>query len=317
MKTMQRMALIGIEIGGTKVQLVAGGADGAIAARARFAVVRAHGAPGICAQILEGLRAVRAGRRIGAIGVGFGGPVNWRTGVITCSHHIKGWHGYDVRGWLQRASGVPVVVENDANTAALAEACCGAGRGHDPVFYVTLGSGVGGGLVAGGALYHGAPPGETEIGHVRLDRRGTIVEQRCSGWAMDRRIRALSRRHPGSVLARLTREMHGGEARQLAAALRARDAVAQALLAAWAGELALGLSHVVQLLHPAMIVLGGGLALVGAPLRAAVAQVLPQFVMKALLPAPRIALAALGEDVVPVGALLLAAGAYADARRCS
>jgi glucokinase len=109
--------------------------------------------------------------------------------------------------------------------------------------------------------------------------------------------------------------MRGGEARALAAALRARDAVARALLDAWADDLALGLSHVVQLLHPALIVLGGGLALVGAPLRAAVARALPRYVMKALLPAPRIALAALGEDVVPVGALLLAAGAYSQARR--
>lgn len=309
------MEFIGIEIGGTKVQLVAGGADGAIVQRARFEVQRAAGAAGIRAQIVEGLHAVRAGRRIGAVGVGFGGPVNWRTGVVTCSHHITGWNGFNLRGWLQRESGTPVVVENDANTAALAEARCGAGRGRDPVFYVTLGSGVGGGLVVGGALYHGALPSETEIGHVRLDRRGTLVEQRCSGWALDRRIRAVCRRHPRSVLARLSRGMRGGEARQLAAALRARDAVAQALLAAWAEDLALGLSHVVQLLHPALIVLGGGLALVGAPLRAAVAQVLPRFVMKALLPAPRIALAALGEDVVPVGALLLAAGAYAHARR--
>jgi len=315
MKTMQRTEFIGIEIGGTKVQLVAGGADGAIAARVRGAVARAAGAAGIRAQIMAGLQTLRMGRRIGAIGVGFGGPVNGRTGVITCSHHIKGWDGFDLRGWLRRESGVPVVVENDANTAALAETRCGAGRGRDPVFYVTLGSGVGGGLVVGGALYHGAAPGEMEIGHVRLDRRGTLVEQRCAGWAMDRRIRAACRRHPRSVLARLTCGMRGGEARQLAAAVRARDAVAQALLAAWAEDLALGLSHVVQLLHPAVIILGGGLALAGAPLRAAVAQALPRFVMQALLPAPRIALAALGEDVVPVGALLLAAGAYAHSRR--
>jgi glucokinase len=311
---MKEQMFIGIEIGGTKVQVVAGDAAGAIAARARFSVDRARGAAGIRAQILDGVAQMRAGRGIGAVGVGFGGPVDWRTGVITCSHHIAGWDGFALRAWLQRVMGVPVAVENDANTAALAEARCGAGRGCDPVFYVTLGSGVGGGLVADGVLYHGAPPSETEIGHMRLDRRGTIVEQRCAGWAMDRRIRAASRRHPHSALARLTRGMRGGEARALAAALRARDAVARALLDAWADDLALGLSHVVQLLHPALIVLGGGLALVGAPLRAAVARALPRYVMKALLPAPRIALAALGEDVVPVGALLLATGAYSQAQ---
>ena len=69
--------------------------------------------------------------------------------------------------------------------AALGEAMRGAGVGFNPVFYVTLGSGVGGGLVVDGRIYHGAKPGEAEIGHVRLDRNGTIVEARCSGWAVD------------------------------------------------------------------------------------------------------------------------------------
>ncbi len=69
-------------------------------------------------------------------------------------------------------------------------------------FYVTLGSGVGGGLVTGGRIYHGAPPGESEIGHVRLDREGTTVESRCSGWAVDARLREAKATHPQSALAR-------------------------------------------------------------------------------------------------------------------
>jgi glucokinase len=209
-------------------------------------------------------------------------------------------------GWLRPLAGAPVVVDNDANVAALGEAMRGAGVGFNPVFYVTLGSGVGGGLVAEGRIYHGAKPGEAEIGHVRLDRHGTIVEARCSGWAVDERIRELKVKEPGSLLARLTGPTVGGEAKHLAAAWQQGDAAARRLMRETAEDLAFGLSHVVHLFHPDIIILGGGLAGVGEPLRASVESALRPFMMEAFAPGPRIALTALGEDAVPVGALELA-----------
>jgi glucokinase len=182
---------------------------------------------------------------------------------------------------------------------------CGAGAGSDPVFYVTLGSGVGGGLVCGGRIYHGASPGEAEIGHVRLDRAGTTVESRCCGWAMDARVGELRHTAPESALARLAANDPGGEARHLGAALRLGDAAAQRLLAELTEDLAFGLSHVVHLFHPQVIVLGGGLANLGEPLRAGVETQLRRFIMEAFAPGPAVRLTALGEDVVPVGALAL------------
>jgi glucokinase len=164
---------------------------------------------------------------------------------------------------------------------------------------------VGGGCVAGGKIYHGAKPGEGEIGHVRLERNGTIVEQRCSGWALDKKIRAVVQKHPSSRLAQATHGMERGEARALSAA--ADCPFTKQVLSEWGEDLAFGLSHVTHLLHPEVIVLGGGLALVGEPLRAAVESVLPRFVMEAFAPGPRVALSALREDAIPVGALLLAA----------
>ena len=103
--------------------------------------------------------------------------MDWRTGKICCSHQIEGWSDFDLGGWLKKLTGALVFVDNDANVAALGEASHGAGRNANPVFYVTLGSGVGGGLVVDGRIYHGATPGEAEIGHVRLDRAGTILER--------------------------------------------------------------------------------------------------------------------------------------------
>ncbi len=302
---MQR-SFLGIEIGGTKLQLVVGNADARITVRRRFTVDKVRGGAGIREQIAGALSELMALAKPAAIGVGFGGPVDSATGQICCSHQIEGWSEFPLGEWLCGLTGLPVAVDNDANTAALGEALRGAGVSCNPVFYVTLGSGVGGGLVVDGRIYHGTKPGEAELGHVRLDKSGITVEQRCSGWAVDRKIREASQREPWCRLAKLTAGGDHGEARALAPALAQGDPLAQRILDEVADDLALALSHVTQLMHPEVIVLGGGLSLVGEPLCAAVASALKRYVMEAFAPGPRVVLAGLGEDAVPVGALELA-----------
>ena len=304
------MPLLGIEIGGTKLQLVVGDENGRIAERKKLAVVPRRGADGIRRQIESALPALVRSHEITAAGVGFGGPVDWRSGRICRSHQIEGWSEFDLAGWLHKLTRAPVHVDNDANVAALGEASLGAGAGCDPVFYVTLGSGVGGGLVTAGRIYHGAIPGEAEIGHVRLDRKGTTVESRCSGWAVDKKVRKLVKQKPRSLFARLAHErcVPGGEAQLLPKAFRSGDAVAKQILRELAEDLAFGLSHVTHLFHPQVIILGGGLSKIGEPLRGSVEQMLLRFLMEAFLPGPKVRLAALGEDAVPLGALLLASG---------
>ncbi len=304
----------GIEIGGTKLQLVVGDETGKITQRRKFAVEPAKGAAVIREQIQRAMPDLTRANNIESVGVGFGGPADWKTGRICRSHQIEGWSEFDLGGWLGQLSGLPVFVDNDANAGALGEARHGAGVGFNPVFYVTLGSGVGGGLVVDGKVYHGATPGEAEIGHVRLDRIGTTVESRCSGWALDAMIRQLRTKEPTGALARRLGDTPGGEAKQLAAALEQGDATARRVLNQTAEDLAFGLSHVVHLFHPAIIVLGGGLSGVGEPLRATVEKALRNFVMDAFAPGPRVALAGLGEDAVPVGAVELARAMMEDGR---
>ncbi len=298
------MHFLAIEIGGTKLQVCAGSPDGAIVGRARFAVDRAAGAEGIRAHIAGALPDLIAKWSPRAVGVGYGGPVDWKTGRIKCSHHIEGWNDFPLGEWLTGHTGLPVFIDNDANVAALGEALHGAGRGANPVFWVNAGSGVGGGLVNDGRLYHGAMPGEMEIGHVRLERDGMIVEDRCSGWAVDRAVRDAVEKQPQSVLAKLSAKAKP-DARILTPAIAAGCPIADRILTHAADELAFALSHVVQLLHPEVIVVGGGLSLLGEPLRTRLAAALPRWVMKAFAPGPRVALAGLGEDSVPVGALAL------------
>jgi len=308
---MQR-TFLGIEIGGSKLQLVAGDESAAVLDRVRLSVDPAKGANGIREQLRMALAALIPKWKPAGMGIGFGGPVDRRNGRIARSHQVEGWSDFDLGGWLRDLSGLPVALENDSNTATLAEATLGAGAGCNPVFYFNLGSGVGGGLVIDGGIYHGQPPGEAEFGHLRLDRDGATVEDRCSGWAIDRRIRALAVTAPDARLARLIGPVPGGEAKHLRTALDAGDPMAARILTELAGDLAFALSHVVHLIHPEVIVLGGGLSLIGEPLRASVASALPRLVMEVFHGGWQIKLAALGEDAVPVGALLLAREAHAQ-----
>jgi glucokinase len=300
---------LAIEIGGTKLQLFVGDAAGQISQRWRFDVDAMRGGAGIRAQIESALPEILRTHEIVAVGVGYGGPVDVRTGKICCSHQVEGWSDFQLGDWLRERTDRPVVIDNDANCGALGEALRGAGQGGNPVFYVTLGSGVGGGLAVDGKIFHGAKPGESEIGHVRLDKGGRIIEHSCSGWAVDKMVRGVVAEHPTSALAEAVMKLERGEARALVPALAANCPFAQRILSIVADDLAFGLSHVVHLVHPEAIVLGGGFSFVGEPLRAAVAAALGQYVMEAFAPGPRVALALLREDAVPVGALLLAASA--------
>lgn len=298
---------LGIEIGGTKLQVVLGDQKANIVERSRMAVDGTEGAAGIQRQIEQAVETLSARYAASAVGVGFGGPIDVRSGRILLSHHVEGWAGFEIRTWLEELTGLPVEVDNDANTAALGEARKGAGVGLDPVFYVTLGSGMGGGLVAGGEIYHGAVPGEAEIGLMAFDREGNNFESRCAGWAMDRRIQEQVAEYPSGALAELVDGKSRGQARFLAAAIERGDKGALILLEETAADIAFALSHVTHLLHPEVIILGGGLSLIGEPLRQRVADALAGFLARAFRPsAPDVRLARLGEDVVGVGALLLA-----------
>lgn len=303
---------LGLEIGGTKLQLFLADISGAIRDRIQILADRRGGAEGIRKQLQAAIADVCLRARVKAVGVGFGGPVDWGDGKVAVSHQVEGWSGFQLKKWLEAITRAEVVVDNDANVAAYGEARRGAGSGHGRVFYVTLGSGVGGGFVMKDGIYHGAHPGECEIGHLRLDRRGTTVESRCSGWAVDARIRDLPAIERTGPLWAATSKMDRAQARGLAPAVAAGDPAAVRILNEVAEDLAFGLSHVTHLLHPDVIVLGGGLALVGEPLRAAVAAALPGMIMEVFRPGPMVALTSLREDAVPVGALELARSVAVD-----
>jgi glucokinase len=303
-KALQKKKLLGIEIGGTKLQIVCGYADGTLLSTHRFKVNKEEGALGIRNTIETTLKEY-ASEEIAGIGVGFGGPVNPITGQIETSFHIEGWSGFAIKDWLTAILKVPAFIENDANVAALGEATHGAGQHFQNVLYVTLGSGVGGGLVVNGKIYHGAVPGEVEIGHIQMDREGTTLQDLCSGWAVNEKIRAAVAANPAGILAKLVGETSSSEAAFLIDALKAADPIARLIFEQTTDDLAFGLSHAVHLLHPEVVVLGGGLSFLGEPLQNSIAEKLQGYLMKAFVPGPPVKLTQLKEKAVPVGCLVL------------
>jgi glucokinase len=301
---------LGIEIGGTKLQLGVGDGDGVLHALVRDTVVPSDGADGIRRQISQAIPDLLASAKRGrdelrGVGIGFGGPVDDATRTVIKSHQIAGWDGFPLADWIADLVGVPTLLGNDADVAGLAEALFGAGKGFSPIFYITIGSGIGGGLIINGEIYRGCGRGAAEIGHLRmpLSARYVPLEAIASGWAIQEWARTEMTRSPDG--------WRGFEpeltAQQVATAAQSgHDPSSYILYRAWTA-LAEAICQVIPLIAPRRIVIGGGVSLMGEqvlfePLRKLVAE----RVFKPFADCYDIVPATLGEEVVVHGALALA-----------
>ena len=315
---------LGIEIGGTKLQLGVGPGGGTLAGLWRGRVDVVAGGEGIRRQIVAAVPELLA--RCGAsrsqlrgVGIGFGGPVDDATRTVIKSHQIAGWDGFPLADWLSDLLDLPAALGNDADLAGLAEALFGAGKGLSPIFYITIGSGIGGGLIIDGEVYRGCGRGAAEVGHLRVTGEtadasaGGLgprpLEELASGWAIQRAADEQAGR--GSARGPSPSRSAPGEgpfhtAQQVAQAARQGDEFALSILRhAWCA-LAEAIAHLIALLCPRRIVIGGGVSLMGEellfrPLRELVAE----RVFKPFAGCYDIVPAALGEEVVVHGALEL------------
>lgn len=310
--------VLGVEIGGTKLQLAAGTRDGDIHRVHRGASRPDEGASGILRWFEESVPPFLDGcTDLGvftAIGVGFGGPVESATGKVLVSHQVAGWEGVALRSWFQDRFSLPVSVNNDSNAAGWAEYRLGAGRGTTHFCYMNIGSGIGGALVIDGRLHDGQGFGAGEIGHTYVpDWTRTSpgaadkLEHLCSGWSIERRLRARTDIAPGSPLhqacsgdvSRLTCAMLGDAA-------HAGDPVALDELAKVGRAVGLALSNVLTLFHPERIAMGGGVSLLGDVLLDPIRAEVDNHVFGPYRGRYEIVPCALAESVVLAGALLLA-----------
>lgn len=277
------LPVLALDIGGTK--LAAGVVDG-------VGVVHSfHAAPtqpergpddGLGRLFELGQRAVAdAGIEVAAVGIGCGGPLDSERGVLLAPLHLPGWRDVPVVSLAQRAFGRPAALENDATAAAAGEHRFGAGGGTQHMVYLTLSTGVGGGVIVDGRLYRGAMGNGGELGHVTVDWHGRAcrgcgrngcLEAYASGTSIgERAAEALAETEQQSILAALDRPT----AADVAAAARDGDPLAVRLWDETVAALACGLTSIVNLFEPELVVLGGGVTRVGeqllGPVRAEVA----------------------------------------------
>jgi glucokinase len=306
------VAVIGVDCGGTAVRAARAEEDGVIAD-----VVEAPtpNSGDEMSKVIAGLCQPLA--PFEGIGVGVAGLVDRDSGDLLWMPHIGG--GASLRSQLQDLTGAMVVVENDANAAAFAEAKAGAAVSHRMVLMVTVGTGIGGGLVVDGLIETGR--GHLgEIGHLPMDPAGPVCscgltgcwEALASGTALDRAAAALVGSEPSGVSARFAGETDP-TGRHLVAAAEEGDAAASAALeevAAWFGR---GLGALVAIFDPDVIVVGGGVGGIGRPFLEPALRAMRESLSGAAVRQPTpVVPARFGTRAGLVGAAMLAARAVAD-----
>ena len=304
--------ILGIEIGGTKLQLAVGnGQTDRFEEFVRLRIDRKSGAAGILGQIDSALSDLQQRYSLSAVSYGFGGPVDGSTGSVITSHQVEGWTGFPLADWTSERTGVPVVVANDCDAAALGEATLGAGQNSRTVFYVTVGTGIGGGLVIDGRLQGTDRPAVAEIGHLRpgpeCNDAAQTLESIASGLGIERRaIRMAKEAGVGAdgLIAASGGSVDDISCQAIAASAADGNELARSVLREATRTLGWGIAQVITIVAPDIVVVGGGVSLMPAdlffePLRDAVRT----YSFGPLRDSCGIVPAKLGEDVVVHGAI--------------
>lgn len=281
------MRTLAVDIGGTKFTLGAFDGDH-LRLRESFQTDRNGGPKALIASIEQIVTRWRSSHQFhpDRCGVGFGGPVDYASQSVVLSTHVAGWQNYPLVEALRRIAQSPVVMDNDANAGALGESRHGAGRGMPSLFYLTLSTGIGGGLVVGGEIWRGADSFGGEIGHMNIEPSGPAclcgsngcLERMCCGLWLE--------------------QDYGQSAEKLM--------LDPAFVSRYVVHLARGLKAAIMMLNPHVVVIGGGIAKAGDALFIPLRQELERQMTSWSLARRHVVPALLADDSVLYGALELA-----------
>ncbi len=314
---------LGVDIGGTKIAAGLVDAQGSILFQTRVPMCAREDAATGFAAVQNAIEAVFAAQpdaraRLDGIGICAPGPLDPRTGVVLNPPNVPCWRNFPLAAEVQRVFHVCAKIDNDANAAALAEAIWGAGVGFRNVFYATLGTGIGTGIIFDQRIYHGRTGSAAEGGHVSIDYNGPrcgcgkrgCIEALCSGPAIARRASTLlaqtgaqsqMRGLVGSELKALTAE-------NVAEAFHAGDALAREVLEATVDLLTVWLGNMIDLLEPDVVVFGGGIAGLMSEFFSRMRSELPKWCVNSQCNEIPLVLAKYGSDAGIAGAAALCKG---------
>ncbi|NWJ45379.1 MAG: ROK family protein [Chloroflexi bacterium] len=321
------MNIVGVDLGGTKVRAVLADGTGKLLARTDRPTQADRGLDSVIDNIVSVINKVMSKSTPGevlAIGIGAPGPLNPRTGVVFSPPNLPGWTDVPLRDLIEAKLGLPVYLGNDANLAALGEYTFGAGKEYRYLVYITVSTGIGGGIIEDGNIIHGSRGAAGEIGHMTIKLDGPVCncgnigcfEALASGTAIRKRALDLLNTNRPTLLRELSNNnLDSVNAVMVEKAAKLGDEAALELLYDTAIYLGVGITNILHLFNPEIVVIGGGVSQVGdlifEPLRAEVnRRAMPAFRENVpIVPTD------LGDDVGLYGTIALVLQNYEDAQR--
>jgi len=307
---MNQQVVAGIDIGGTKIAIaLETPAGGRVAAR-RLPTEVALGPEKILENVCRAIEEMLAetSAELVSIGVGCPGPIDIEKGLVLSPANLPDWVEFPLVERLEKRFGVSVVLDNDANAAALGEYFHGAGRGFKDMFYVTISTGIGGAIICDGRVHHGVKAGAGEIGHTIVEADGVLcrcgtsgcLETIASGTGIARRMKAAVAARNG---AENTDEI---TAETVVERVRNGDATAREIWDETVKYLAIGIGNAISLIAPEAVVIGGGVSAAGELLLEPLRREIEKNVSMVPVEKVEILKASLGSESGVCGALMLA-----------
>jgi glucokinase len=269
--------VVGVDLGGTKIVSLAVAPGGRIVGRDRRSTEASQGPQAVIQRIVDSVRQAIAEADLRKadlreVGISAPGPCDIERGLLTAPPNLPGWRDVPLARIMSETLHVPTLLENDANAAAYGEHRFGAGRPYRHMIFITISTGIGGGIIVDGSIYAGASGAAGEVGHMILEEDGPpcgcgsrgCLEALASGSAIAREAGSLVAQGRCPLLARLLSEGRPLDAKNVHLAAQQGDADARAVIERAGRYLGLGLANIINILNPQGIILGGGLCRIGA-----------------------------------------------------
>jgi glucokinase len=303
---------VGVDLGGTNIKVGVVTEEGEVLHRHRLKTMAQQGPEAVAGRICRAVRELLAGAgmedsQLAGLGVGSPGTINLERGVVEFSPNLPGWDDIPLRRMIEEELNMDCALDNDANVAALAEQWVGAGRGAPSLVLLTLGTGIGGGIVLDGRIWHGANGVAGEIGHMCIDPEGPrcgcgsrgCLEAHASATATVRRMREAIQRGEETSLADRADEL---TARQIHRAAVEGDQAARQTIHDTGRYLGVGVSNIMHILNPRVVTFSGGMTAAGEMLMEPLRREVRERTMDASRRDVRVCFAELPEEAGIIGA---------------
>jgi glucokinase len=312
----KQQSVLSVDLGGTKTIVAVVLTSGKIISRKYYLTLADEGTRAVLNKLSSAInRSIAQARLKNAeligIGIAVAGILDTRKGIVTTSPNLPGWHNVQLRDVIAARSGLATYLINDASAAALGEHRFGAGRGFDNLLYLTVSTGIGGGIIINGELYSGADGCAGELGHMTIEANGPqcscgnfgCLEALASGWAIAKEaVTRINQGESSSITELVDGRLENITAEMVATAARRGDRLACDIVAKAANYLGIGLANLVNIFNPELIAIGGGLSKMGNMLLNPAEKVIKERAFRLPAQSVRVVRARLGSNAGIIGA---------------